>query len=948
MSKYVVFVSTFAAVDRLSSLIMSSSCEGSSKLEAPRLPPEERNHMDKTLIVAQESPSSETNLKQTLAIHNNMPVTNIDDVVAELNSSESKEKDQSVLDFTDTIAKTEECSKVDDRETAVPSQPNLLDFSAQDVGNNAFHFPVGKTFLNSYSRNFSNLGEDVVPPEKGHGEKPSMYSLVEDSDSESDSADSPVIREMSQGHCKGPQDTDSDEEEVELCFSTVSQPAFSQSEGSSLQDRNSIVNSHSVNKTCASTDCHNPPSLSAQDKDLQKNNHSPLKLPETLCPQVLDDVLLNGNSGHAPTQQEAMCASPRILSNCNTDEKCETISKSVQICQTPTGVTCPPVTQSNRHVTPRSQERTAKLLSDASLFAEKLNTGQVPLRSTVLDPKASNYTSDKTSGQVSSTLSPKDKERGTVHPILDTKSSLSQNQSKSTTSCVRSLGTKSPNDTPVSPLLRSKLKVDDKKSNTSSKLKGLSIKSKSKDQEQTVSRSPRAESPVQKKALSSPSQSPKLHSKRTTPTGSPKSTRPSEKIRVSSCKTDQSQPTVSSILKANPINTTKEELKPSKKEQVLDLKEQVSKSEVTAASTQRTFIEVRLSSSSSSTPVLTRKEVVNASHLSLASVPVDQVEWEESNSEPSLGRHTIPLESTNSLSSCPQQSGAHKSNETAEEVYCNGQEESLIRNPNNKNAASSLKASKSKLYLRGLERRSYSTDTSGSLDPNPFSVRQRIQSFENLASFDRSAIRCIDIPFYAINSKPPLNRRLSGYAGSVSSQSSDSRSLRRSFSSCVDNLISTPSPPYPQNLSSSSTNSEPTPLNQTTEDAMKEKVRNKASQNQTTVNTPPVLRSRNARAHGGLSRSKLREIRALSMPELDKLCTEDFTSDPGNVIFKTELEIHPRRSIDPASYSLQCTMMTRVSSVDTGALDSTSNGEQHEGQVTGLSCWSIRCVKTCL
>ncbi|XP_067264163.1 PDZ domain-containing protein 2 [Chanodichthys erythropterus] len=930
-----------SAVDRLSSLIMSSSCEGSSKLEAPRLPPEERNHMDKTLVVAQESPSSETNVKHSLAIHNNMPVTNIDDVIAELNSSDSKEKDQNVLDFTDTIAKTEECSKVDGRETAVPSQPNLLDFSAQDVGNNACHFPVGKTFLNSYSRNFSNLGEDVVPPEKGHGEKPSMYSLVEDSDSESDSADSTVKREMSQGHCEGPQDTDSDEEEIELCFSTVSQPAFSQSEGSSLQDRNSIDISHTVNKTFAGTDCHNPPSLSAQDKDSQENNHSPLTLPETLCPQVLDDVLLNGNSGHAPTQQEAMCASQRILPNCNTDEKCETISKPVQICQTPTGVTCPPVTQSNHHVTPRSQERTAKLLSDASLFAEKLNTGQVPLRSTVLDPKASNYTSGKTSGQVSSTLAPKDKERGTVHPILDLKSSLSQNQSKSTTYCVRSLGTKSPNDTPVSPKLRSKLKVDDKKSNTSSKLKGLSIKSKSKDQEQTVSRSPRAESPAQKKALSSPSQSPKLHSKRTTPTGSPKSTRPSEKIRVSSCKTDQSQPAVSSILKANPINTTKEELKPSKKEQVLDLKEQVSKSEVTAVSTQRTFIEVRLSSSSSSTPVLTRKEVVNASHLSLASVPADQVEWEESNSEPSLGRHTIPLESTNSLSSCPQQSGANKSNETAEEVYCNGQEESLIRNSNNKDAASSLKASKSKLYLRGLERRSYSTDTSGSLDPNPFSVRQRIQSFENLASFDRSAVRCIDIPFYAINSKPPLNRRLSGYAGSVSSQSSDSRSLRRSFSSCVDNLSSTLSPPYPQNLSSSSTNSEPTPMNQTTEDVMKEKVRNKASQNQATVNTPPVLRSRNARAHGGLSRSKLREIRALSMPELDKLCTEDFTSDPGNVIFKTELEIHPRRSIDPTSQSLQCTMMTRVSSVDTGALDSTSNGEQHEGQVTGLSCWSI-------
>uniref|UniRef100_A0A672NU29 PDZ domain-containing protein 2-like n=1 Tax=Sinocyclocheilus grahami TaxID=75366 RepID=A0A672NU29_SINGR len=814
--------------------------------------------------------------------------------------------------------------------------PNLTDYTILipiynfDVGNSACHFPVGKTFLNSYSRNLSNLGEDIVPLEKGYGEKPSMYSLVEDSDSESDSADSAVKVGSSQGLCEGPQDTDSDEEEVELCFSSVSQPAFSKSEGSSLTDRKSIANSQTVDKTLASMDIHNPPSLSMQDKDLQENSHSVSELPDPLCPQVSGDYLLNWDSGHTPTQHEVTCASQKTPSNCDTDEKCETISKSVEICQTPTGVTYPTVTQSNCHVTPRSQERTTKLLSDASLSVEKLSTGQVPLGSTVSEPKALNYTSGKTSGQASSTVAPKDKEREKVLPVLDLKSSLSQTQSKSTSYCIKSLGIKSPNDTPVSPLLRSRLKVDDKKSNTSSKLKGLSIKSKSKDQEKSISRSPRMESPGQKKALSSPSQSPKLLSKRTTPTGSPKSTRTSEKIRVTSCKTDQSQPTVSSALKTNSINTTKEELKPSKKEQVSDLMEQVSKSEVTVVNTQRTFIEVRLSSSSS-TPVLTRKEVVNAGHLNLASVLVDQVEWEESNSDSSHRRPTIPLESTNSSSSCSQQQL---------DEDCNGQEENLLRNSNNKDTASSLKTSKSKLFLRGLDRRSCSTDTSWSLDPNPFSVRQRIQSFENLASFDRSVVKCIDIPFYANNSKPPLNRRLSGYAGSVSSQSGDSRSLRRSFSSCVDNLSSTPSPPYPQNSSSTSVVpiSESTPPNRTTEAVMKEKVRNEASQNQPAVHTPPVLRSRNARGHGGLSRSKLREIRALSMPELDKLCTEDFTSDPGNVIFKTELEIHPRRSIDPTSHNLQCTV---VSSVDTEVLGSTSSGDQHEGQITGLSCWSI-------
>uniref|UniRef100_A0A672T1Z4 Uncharacterized LOC107552549 n=1 Tax=Sinocyclocheilus grahami TaxID=75366 RepID=A0A672T1Z4_SINGR len=842
-----------SAVDRLSSLVMSSGCEVSSKMETPR-PPEERNHMDKIIVAAQESLSSETNAKQALAIHSNsIPITNIDDVITELNSAESKEKDRSVLDSTDASAKTEECSQVDDRGTAAQLQPNLLDFSALDVGNSACHFPVGKTFLNSYSRNFSNLGEDIVL------EKASMYSLVEDGDSESDSTDSAVKVESSQGHCEGPQDTDSDEEEVELCYSTVSQPAFSQSEGSCLPDRKSMANCQTVDSLAsggilASMDLHNPLSLTMQDKDSQEY-HSVSRLPDPLCPQVSGDDLLNGESGHTPTQQEAMCASQRTPSNCNTDEKCETISKSVQICQTPTGVPYPAVTQGISHVTPRSQERTTKLVSDASLSVEKLNTEQVPLGSTVSQPKAlngktsgqasstiapkdkekekdhpildlksslsqtqisgddllngesghtptqqeamcasqrtpSNCNTDekcetisksvqicqtptgvpypavtqgishvtprsqerttkllsdaslsveklnteqvplgstvsqpkalngKTSGQASSTIAPKDKEKEKDHPILDLKSSLSQTQSKSTSYCVKSLGTKSPNDTPISPLLRSRLKVDDKKSNTSSKLKGLSIKSKSKDLEQSVSRTPRVESPGQKKALSSQSQSPKLISKRTTPTGSPKSTRTSEKIRVT-CKTDQ--PTVSSVLKTNSINTTKEELKPSKKEQVPDLKEQVSKSEVTVINTQRTFIEVRLSSSSSSTPVLTRKEVGNASHLSLASMSVDQVQCEESNSDSSLGRHAVPLESTNSPSICAHHNGTNKSNETS----CNGQEENLLRNSNNKDAASSLKTSISKLYLRGLDHRSCSTDISGSLDPNPFSAKKK-------------------------------------------------------------------------------------------------------------------------------------------------------------------------------------------------------------------------------
>ncbi|NXY09501.1 PDZD2 protein, partial [Pteruthius melanotis] len=50
-----------------------------------------------------------------------------------------------------------------------------------------------------------------------------------------------------------------------------------------------------------------------------------------------------------------------------------------------------------------------------------------------------------------------------------------------------------------------------------------------------------------------------------------------------------------------------------------------------------------------------------------------------------------------------------------------------------------------------------------------------------------------------------------------------------------------------------------------------------------------------------LSRSRLRELRALSMPDLDKLCGEGFSEPPQPTCFKTELEITPRRALGTAA-----------------------------------------------
>ncbi|NWT35187.1 PDZD2 protein, partial [Cardinalis cardinalis] len=52
-----------------------------------------------------------------------------------------------------------------------------------------------------------------------------------------------------------------------------------------------------------------------------------------------------------------------------------------------------------------------------------------------------------------------------------------------------------------------------------------------------------------------------------------------------------------------------------------------------------------------------------------------------------------------------------------------------------------------------------------------------------------------------------------------------------------------------------------------------------------------------------LSRSRLRELRALSMPDLDKLCGEGFSEPPQPACFKTELEITPCRVLGTPAQS---------------------------------------------
>ncbi|XP_029399978.1 PDZ domain-containing protein 2 isoform X2 [Mus pahari] len=187
-----------------------------------------------------------------------------------------------------------------------------------------------------------------------------------------------------------------------------------------------------------------------------------------------------------------------------------------------------------------------------------------------------------------------------------------------------------------------------------------------------------------------------------------------------------------------------------------------------------------------------------------------------------------------------------------------------------------------------------------------FSVKQRIKSFENLANSDRPAAKSATSPFLSVSSKPPVNRRSSGSITSGSPGDGTARSLRRSLSSCSENQSEASSllpqmtkSPSSMTLTVSRQNPPETNNRGHSPDPKKSPVPVGIP---TSTGSPasPIKRNKSSIRHAQpspVSRSKLQELRALSMPDLDKLCSgEDYSASPGALLFRTQLEITPRRS----------------------------------------------------
>ncbi|XP_069412056.1 PDZ domain-containing protein 2 isoform X1 [Ovis canadensis] len=190
-----------------------------------------------------------------------------------------------------------------------------------------------------------------------------------------------------------------------------------------------------------------------------------------------------------------------------------------------------------------------------------------------------------------------------------------------------------------------------------------------------------------------------------------------------------------------------------------------------------------------------------------------------------------------------------------------------------------------------------------------FSVKQRIKSFENLAHSDRPAAKAGASSSLSVSSKPPIGRRSSGsvVSGTLGHFSDPTaRSLRRSLSSCSESQgeAATIVPPMTKSPSSMTlTVSRQTPADARSKGTDSDPRRPPGPSGipaPTATPASPAKRNKSSVRHtqaSPLSRSKLQELRALSMPDLDKLCSEDFSAGPPAVLFKTELEIVPRRSL---------------------------------------------------
>nr|XP_023689560.1 PDZ domain-containing protein 2 isoform X1 [Paramormyrops kingsleyae] len=869
------------------------------------------------------SNSMEINSTQTVETNHRdeIPATNID---TELRSpEETHESADVVAAVTSHINGT--TTSAEDSNTLISSEcgttqpltrPNVLDFSLLDPGSKGLLLPVRKEFLCNYSRNLSTLNDKETSESKHRNSDSSknMYSVL-DSDSESDSTTENSQQGDSTKHanpqpCAGSEATDEEGEKVEICH-VDSNPSdqLSQTADGNLNDGPSrtlpgnVSSSNQSMKIGNSSDvCQGEPPLhlrkkdsncissSQSDQELTRNQSKPL---HHQCPPVISyskEHVFNGvNPSVSPKKPLNSQNSPSIGIFFSSAQ--ETFNSKENMCQSSSQVMAPPRIGSCENSTKMLCQKVVTFYTTSvtvqpnePLSSDKAS--QLELSSTLAVTESNGHVNSEDTflQNVSTKSTSKDKVAEKLEIKIDSKSSASQVQSN--------LGRSS---SMMSSHSTNGVKKDKPEivSNLVSKLISLSNKTGNNVKEEKENK---GESSEPNKSSVPPLQSPDLQSKTVSVINSPQEKAAPKSPKICDHQQNKTVPKPKQTQKTTRLqaeNVPKGQFGDKGKKSTAhntkgDLdslpndpsSETISKPDdkPRSVTTQRSFIEVRLSSppsSSVSTPVLRQKGIQEKSVIKTDSNCTSGLSKRSlSGSKDTQASQNSQAESPTALGGMHQFSAVPDNTDLDTEVLLENNHvcvnKSLVDEvfkPNNLTEKSdNLNASQTKPYFPKLARRSYSTDCSVPLDSNSFSVRQRIKSFENLASFDKPVVRSIDTQYYALayTPKPPLSRRLSGYAGCGSSYSVDSQTFRRSvswrISSPPTNALTEKKPVV------TASQLEPAPVAQ----------------------TPPVVRRKVARGPSSLSRSRLREVRALSMPDLDKLCTDDFSSEEVVATFKTE------------------------------------------------------------
>ncbi|KAG8456802.1 hypothetical protein GDO86_002549 [Hymenochirus boettgeri] len=1056
---------TLSAVDRLSHIIMAAGndlkipgLQEEMKKNCPQSPQNQRSHYGKNdFIVSDPSLSSpsigvnnvetkceRTNQCPTAAQCGKNPVTNIDDIVDELDYIGMNSQDSLSMGESETIDDTE-ASIISDQADSVdtqteetsgelgsglkslpdgPNHPgNCLEFSLLDSLSMDKKFVVNKTCLGNYSHNFNNLTEDDFSLSDqvisiSAGIPASMYGTAEESDSESllempSDSTSDMISSLQNHSCVSEfqNTTDSEDESIEICC-TVQKGTYevhtSYGNVQICPEKNlpKVPNLH--DEACLADEkmftgfSHCPTS---EDVEIIQNaldiNHSGVSSSKSLLNNELPLSQSNKESLYVINEPGALPTKDLMALEVQGNAVDILGCANVPVCGD-TGDKCSlDVLNYVDNVTTVQETR--------NFQGEKIHEGENNNSQINIKPNGSHLPSSaKTSTGPTSGFSGS---RFNVKSIEEKREHLSDAKSLNSPT-TRNCGTDKPNG-PLSKLhseakttLRSSLDtLRTPVTKPGPKLKGLTIKSRNRA-DLAKGYSGKTEGHDSCKPLPQPS--PKLLPKRASMSESSASAKDhaarssiktSANIHGNSSKNNKtsshligkvgmctsgcsvedgksdSDHKATNMARPGPSKpVTKTDNGSSEHTNNLTILKGDSQAEMSTAEMdnhdlQRTFIEVKLSSSlphslvlspkghddalSSDcsgtvyiSPKITEKSVVCTPVTRTYSMPAQLPIFIENEVIPTNGESSednlISRRSGGGILDCISHGKWLETPNTNCLVEGDFQNKNLLQTPKPPTDDGPVSIARCTLRSEILRnfKRSYYYELNWSHDPlSSLTVKQRIKSFENLAHFDKAVMKVIDTNNTHLSSKPPLCRRSSGSVPSASSPHDASRILRRSLSSCCDNQRETP---LPVQIISSLPGVALIVADSNIDDNIKQSNlcgENKAEETEVLSQTQ-VRKSRASSNHirpSSVSRSKLRELRALSMPDLDKLCTEDFTVEPKSPQFKTELEIIPTRTSDSGEVCAPVT--SRLSNGNlTGDVCAPVTSRLSNGNLTGDIC----------